>query len=263
MRFPTLCVLAAALSASTIHAQSTDRPPASPTAASDWTFSAGAAVIAAPRYLGSSDTKIIAIPTFDIRYRDWLFINPVRGVGAEVQLLEGLKGSASIGASLSERKAKDDARLKGLGDIGAAAAVRLGLEYDFGNAFVRGKLMSRLGSSNGRGTLFEAEAGYNVWASRAGVIGLGLQARAMDRKYAQNFFGVSSGQALASGLPAFEAGSGLQSVGPFAQLFVPISKDWWFFGRAEYTRLRGDAATSPITQSRVQTSVLATVSRRF
>ena len=263
MRSSILCVLAVALSASTVQAQSTDRPPASPNAASDWTFNVGAAVIAAPRYVGSSSTRIIAIPTFDIKYRDWLFINPVKGVGAEVELLEGLKGSASIAASLSERKAKDDARFKGLGDIGAAAAIRLGLEYELGNAFVSGKLMSRLGSSNGRGTLFEAEAGYNVWASREGVLGLGLQAKAMDSKYAQNFFGVTAGQAVASGLQAFEAGSGLQSAGPFAQLLIPISKDWTFFSRAEYMRLRGDAAASPITQKRGQTSLFATVSRSF
>ena len=244
-------------------AQAKDSPVSPPSAASDWTFNVGAAALYGPRYVGASATKTMAIPTFDIKYRDWLFISPIRGVGAQIGLLEGLTASAALGADFTSRKAKDGARLKGLGDIGAAAAIRLGLDYKAGNAFAGAKLISRLGSSNGRGTLLEVDAGYNVLASRIGVLGLGLQAKAMDGTYAQNFFGVSAGQSLASGLPAFAAGSGLQSIGPFAQLFVPLTNDWAFFGRVQYSRLDGDAAASPITQKRGQTLLFLTVSHRF
>lgn len=232
-------------------------------AATDWTFSAGAAVGAYPLYVGSSRSKTLAIPTFDIRYRDWLFINPIRGIGAEVELLQDLKVSASLGASFNARKAKDDARLNGLGDIGSAATIRLGMEYKLGKAFFGGTVISRLGSGNGRGTQFEVDAAYTVLASRAGIFALGLEAKAMDDTYARNFFGVSPQQSAASGLAAFNAHGGLQSIGLFAQAIVPLSDRWTFFGRAAINHLRSDAAASPITQDRSQPYVLATLNYKF
>lgn len=216
-----------------------------------------------PRYTGASKTKVRAIPFFDIRYASWFFINPIKGIGAEVELLEGLKGSASLGADYESRKAKDDARLNGLGDIDIAAAIRVGLSYEIGKGFVNTNLISRLGSSNGRGTLLEAEAGFNVLAARAGLFSLGLQAKVLDSTYARNFFGVSAQQSVASGLPEFSAKSGLASVGPFVQAIVPLSERWTFFGRAGFSKLRNDAADSPITIDRNQSSLLATVIYTF
>ena len=224
---------------------------------------AGAAAATGPSYIGASKTKTLAIPTFDVRYRDWFFINPIRGIGVELELLQGLKGSASVGASFDAREAKDDARLNGLGDIGMVPAINLGLDYAAGKAFVKGKLISRLGNSNERGTLFEVDAGYNVVASRSGVLGLGLQAKAMDNTYASNFFGVSAQQSAASGLAAFNANGGLQSIGLFAQAIVPLSDRWTFFGRAAINQLRSDAAASPITEDRSQPYVLATLNYKF
>ena len=232
-------------------------------AANDWTFSAGVAVGAYPLYVGSSKSKTLAIPTFDIRYQDWFFINPIRGIGAEAELLEGLKASASLGASFNSRKAKDDTRLNGLGDIGSAATIRVGLDYKLGQAFVSGAVISRLGDSNGRGTQFEVDAGYTVLASRSGIFALGLEAKAMDGTYARNFFGVSAQQSAASGLAAFNANGGLQSIGLFAQAIVPLSDRWTFFGRAAINQLRSDAAASPITEDRSQPYVLATLNYKF
>ena len=214
MRVPSPCVLAAALCALSAHAQPTGGAGAPSQAASDWTYSAGAAVLSGPRFAGAGSNRTMLVPTFDIRYRDRLFINPIRGIGAEVQLLDGLKASASVGASFDSRKAKDDARLNGLGDIGVAPAVRLGLDYRVGQTFASAEVVSRLGSSDGRGTLLEAEAGYNLLASRAGVLGVGLEVKAMDSTYARNFFGVSAAQSAASGLPAFNAQSGDSQRGP-------------------------------------------------
>ncbi|WP_339079321.1 MipA/OmpV family protein [Pseudomonas sp. TMP9] len=241
--------------------QAQTTPPAGAT--SDWTLSAGAAVGVYPLYVGSSKSKTLAIPTFDIRYRDWFFINPIRGIGAEVELLEGLKASASLGASLNARKTKDDSRLNGLGDIGSAPTIRLGMEYKLGKAFVGGTVISRLGSSNGRGTQLEVDAGYTVLASRAGIVALGLEVKAMDNTYARNFFGVSAQQSAASGLATFNANGGLQSIGPFVQAIVPLSDAWTLFGRASFNQLRNDAATSPITEDRGQPSVLATLNYKF
>lgn len=259
----TLSTLFLILSSAGAQAQTAPTSVAPTRSTRDWTFNAGAAVPSGPRYVGASKTRTMVIPTFDIKYGDWFFINPIRGIGAEVELLEGLKGSASVGADFSRRKAKDDARLNGLVDIGIAPAMRLGLDYKLGRDFVSGKLISRLGSSDGRGTLFEADAGYNVLSNPAGVLGLGLQVKAMDGTYARNFFGVSAQQSAASGLPVFNAEGGLQSIGPFVQAVVPVSDRWTFFGRVAYSKLRNAAADSPITVETNQASLLATLSYKF
>lgn len=259
----TFSVLLMLISSTAAQAQTAPPAGAPAGATNDWTFSAGAAVGAYPLYVGSSKSKTLAIPTFDIRYRDWFFINPIRGIGVEAELLEGLKGSASLGASFNARKAKDDARLNGLGDIGSAATIRLGMDYKLGKAFVGGKVITRLGRANGRGTQFEVDAGYTVLASRAGIFALGLEMKAMDATYARNFFGVSAQQSAASGLAAFNAHGGLQSIGPFVQAIVPLSDGWTFFGRAAINQLRSDAAASPITQDRSQPYVLATLNYKF
>lgn len=259
--FSAIAALFLALSAVSAHAQ--PESGRTNTAPGDWTVSAGAAVASTPSYSGSSKTKTMAIPTFDIRYRDWFFINPFSGVGVSTELLEGLKGSASLGASFDKREAKDDARLNGLGDVGIAPAVHLALDYKLGNAFAKTKLVSRLGSGNEKGTLLEAEVGYNVLASRAGVLGLGLQVKAVDGTYASNFFGVSASQSAASGLSAFNAKAGIASVGAFVQAIVPVNDRWTFFGRAAYNQLRNDAANGPITVDRDQTTLLATMIYKF
>lgn len=259
--FPLVPALVLALLTAGAHAQQGPGQANKPTG--DWSVSAGAVVATGPSYSGASKSKSMAIPTFDIRYRDWFFINPYSGIGVSAELLEGLKGSASFGASFDKREAKDDLRLSGLGDVGAAPAIHLALDYKLGNAFAKTKLISRVASSNEQGTLLEAEAGYNVFASRAGVLGLGLQVKAMDGTYASNFYGVSASQSAASGLRVFNAKAGLASVGTFVQAIVPVNDRWTFFGRAAYNQLRNDAANGPITVDRDQTSLLATMLYRF
>lgn len=259
----TLSALILVLSSAGAQAQPAPTSAAPTQSTRGWNYSLGAALISAPRFVGSDKWRTLAVPNFDIQYGNGFFINPIRGVGVEVQLLEGLKGSASAGVSFDTRKAKDDARLTGLGNISAAPAIRLGLDHELGDAFVNGTLISRLGNSNERGTLFEADVGYKILASRSGVLAVGLQVKAMDATYARNFFGVSAQQSAASGLPVFHANGGLQSIGPFVQTVLPVSERWTFFGRAAYSKLRSDAAASPITVERNQIFLLGTLNYTF
>jgi MipA family protein len=228
-----------------------------------WQFGLGAALIAGPRSVGSDETRVRLVPLVEARYQDWLFIDPIRGIGVQTQPASGLNASAALGVSLDSRRAKDEARYQGLADIKEAPAVILGLDYRLGDAFVASRLRSRLGSENGRGTTVDVDLGYNVIASRAGVLGLGLTARAMDSTYARNFFGVTSAQAAASGLRAFDAEGGAQRVGLFAQAFYRLSDDWSMFGRLEATQLSDDLGASPLVVQKRQTSLLISAKRNF
>jgi MipA family protein len=232
-------------------------------AKSDWQLSGGVAVIAAPRSIGSDKTRYLAVPTFDVRYQDWFFIDPIKGIGVQAKPAQGFTASAALGISLDSRRAKDDRRYQGLGDIKEAPALILGLEYELGDAFVSTSLKSRLGSSGRRGTTIDADLGYNILATRSALLGIGATAGAMDSTYARNFLGVSAAQSSASGLTEFNATSGIQRAGLFAQVVYRVSDDWTVFSRLEAAQLRGNAARSPIVESKRQTTFIVSALRAF
>jgi len=258
----SLSVLFGVFSSAQAQTASTSGPvPA--TVTSDWKFNLGAAVISTPYFIGSDNQRFLAVPTFQIRYQDWFFIDPFRGIGYQSKLSDALIATAAISFDPTERKTEDDARLTGLGDISMAPAVRLGLNYRSGRAFVNANMISRLAANNARGMVFEADIGYNVLASRNAIVGIGLNLKGMDNTYARNFFGVSTSQSAASSLAVFGAKGGLQSSGLFVQAIVPVSERWTFFGRAGYNQLGGDAGASPIIINRNQIILLSTLSYAF
>ncbi len=230
---------------------------------SDWKLRAGPTVVTGPRWPGSDATRTRLFPAFDVRYKDFLFINPIRGIGVELPLAPDLRGSAALGLDLTSRKEKDSPRLVGLGNVNGAGALLLELNYQPGDVFVKASLSSRLGSGNRRGSTFETDLGYNLVKSPAAVLGVGLNLQTMDGTYAKNLFGVTAQQSAASRLPVFSAGSGLKSAGVFAQGFYRIDNDWSAFGRLNLYQLRGDAAKSPIIEQKGQNTLVAGVLRTF
>ncbi len=238
--------------------------PGTPTeAAANWRYRLGAAVISAPRFVGSNKTRTLAVPTFEVKYKDWFFIDPIKGVGVQTVVGPGLSANAALGVDFATRKRKDDPRLNGLGDINQAPALRLGLDYELGDAFVSANLAYRFGKRSSRGTLLDTDVGYNVVTSKLAIVGVGLNVKGMDSTYSRNFFGVSAEQSAASGLRAFTAKRSLQSFGPFVQAVFPISDRWTLYGHAVYSKLRGDAASSPITEKRNQAVLIGALSYAF
>jgi MipA family protein len=258
-----LDILLAVLATAAGAAAAQPTPGSSAARDSEWQYSLGAAVIAAPQSLGSQKTRYLAVPTFDIKYKDFFFIDPIKGIGVQTTLAEGLKASASFGLNLDSRRAKDDARYQGLGDIREALAQNLLLEYEIGDAFVSAGVSIRLGSRARRGTTFDMDLGYNLLAAKSGLLSAGITAKAMDSTYARNFLGVNAEQSAASGLPQFSAGAGLQRAGVFVQAAYRISDGWSAFARLEATRLRGDAARSPIVERKGQNSFLLSALKAF
>jgi MipA family protein len=230
---------------------------------SDWRLSAGVAVIAAPKYVGSEKTKISLLPAFDARYKDWFFISPVDGIGAQTKLTEGLTASAALGLSFDKRRTKDSPRFAGLSDVKESPALIVSLDYKLGEAFLNTDLRSRLGGESQRGSLVSADLGYTVGSGQWGALSAGVTAKAMDDTYARNFFGVSAIQSAASGLPVHHASGGLQRSGLFVQGAYRISADWTLLGRLEVARLANAASRSPIVEEKRQNTVVFSALRSF
>ena len=238
-------------------------PLASAWAAGDWSYSAGGLVAVGPRFPGSDKIKAIVVPSLQARYKDFLVINPVEGIGLVYSVDNQLKLGASLGLDLTTRLARDDSRLNGLADIHEAGALRLSAKYRTGPVFGDIKLTTRLGSEQKRGSVVQLEGGYSVFATRDAVVDLGLSVRWMDSSFSRNFFGISPAQSAASGLKAFNAGSGLQSAGVFVSGFQRLDTDWTGFARLGVHKLQGDAVSSPITRTATQTSLLVGANYAF
>jgi len=73
-----------------------------------------------------------------------------------------------------------------------------------------------------------------------------------NASYLHKVFGVDQSQSFASGHPVFDVHGGTNSVGLGLSATKLFGHHWMFNANAAYSRLRGSAAESPITQSRVQ-----------
>jgi outer membrane protein len=80
----------------------------------------------------------------------------------------------------------------------------------------------------------------------------GPRARIVDDTYTAAYFGVTSAQSPASGLPVYSAAGGLYSYGIGGTAILPLDRDnrWSAVLFASYERLTGDAASSPLVQLR-------------
>jgi outer membrane protein len=79
------------------------------------------------------------------------------------------------------------------------------------------------------------------------IFSIGPRARWADNDFHDAYFGVPVA-IPASGLAAYNPGSGFYAVGARAGLTQRLGRNWGLFGYAGYDRLIGDAADSPIVR---------------
>src|SRR5437016_704840 len=116
---------------------------------SDWSFEFGGGALALPSFPGAASTKVIPLPWVDLHYKDRLFLSPISGLGVNLVAVPGARLGVALLPDLG-RSASSNNRLRGWGDIGAGADLRL-----FGQLRVLGPLAvlagvrRQLGGGNG------------------------------------------------------------------------------------------------------------------
>lgn len=230
---------------------------------SDWSIRLGGGIVSTPRFIGASKQRYMVVPTFDIRYQDWFFANPVKGVGVESKPISGLSLTAALGVSTTSRNSNMDPRLNGLPKIGAAPDLKLGAEYEINDFTFSGEYSQRLTSGAKAGSKARLEAAYNVIATKTVLLSAGLFDQVMDKKYATNFLSITAQQSAVTGLPTYEAKRGQLDNGVFAQVLYRLDDKWLVFSKVDLAHLAKNAADSPIVQKKNQTTVLFFVTRAF
>lgn len=100
--------------------------------------------------------------------------------------------------------------------------------------------------------------GWTVGANAWGLVpvatpvslGFGAGTTWGNDDYTSTYFGVSQEGAMVSGLPAFDAGSGMRDIRVWAVGILHLSKKWHAGAGLLYSRMLGDAADSPIVDER-------------
>ncbi|MGV3729538.1 MAG: MipA/OmpV family protein [Sphingopyxis sp.] len=131
---------------------------------------------------------------------------------------------------------------------------------------LRLRVEGRKGLSGHKGWVGEVSADYVARSGDEWLFSIGPRVTLGDAKYTRAYFGVTPAAAATSGLPAFDPGGGVQSVGVTAGYLRQLSRRWGIGVYGRYDRLVGDAADSPVTRqlgSRSQPSVGVALSYTF
>ena len=164
-------------------------------------------------------------------------------------------GTAVSADFVTPRKASNDPHLHGLGDISGTPHASIFASYGVDWATLRTNITTDIGR-HGEGTL----AGVDLQGRYQPIERLTLSAGPgltwASGPHMRTFFGVDAAQSAASGLPQFQARSGLEAVRFSLGANYQLAKDWTLGARVGLSRLRGDALNSPITEAGTQNSYM-------
>lgn len=246
---------------------------------------AGLGVVSGPRYDGADRRKTSALPVVQVQWSNGIFIS---GMSAGMHL----SGSPTVEfgplVAIHPRRTESGfgGRLGGVeGNTLAPSAVRT---YDSRNPLAG---MEEIKARPEAGAFFnyylapEWRLTSSVLAGagndRNGVRGeFGIQRLAMqvaphhavsvtaavgfvNRAYQQSYFGVTPGQAMASGNRIYHPDGGLKDVRIGARWNWALSPSWMLTSSLQATRLAGDAKDSPLVQRSTNLTVSTAIAYRF
>ncbi|PJG47859.1 MltA-interacting MipA [Sphingobium sp. LB126] len=227
----------------------------------------GVGIAAVPSYEGSDDYRVLPVPQFRGKIKDFAFWT--RGTalyvdaipngdpqGIDVEL--GPVVAARFDRS-SRKNIKDDAvRLLGKRDIAVEVGGFVGIgktgvitsAYD--NLSARIAVTKDVAGAHGSYVVTPAIE-YMTPLSRTAFVGLGVSADYVGKKYGRYYYDVDAAGSAASGLPVYgRAGDGAGfkkvnfSLAGGKSLSGDLRHGWAIFAAGSYSRILGDYADSPI-----------------
>ncbi len=198
----------------------------------------------APSYPGADSVSLR--PLFDLSRargdQEFAFEAPDESFGFALLRTGGFTLGPSVGFE-GERTAQD---------VGAALP-KVGISVELGgfaqyqlSEDVRFSMEARQAVSGHDGFIALFGADYVIRDGDRQLISVGPRLTVTDETYQNAYFGVTPQAAIASGLPAFDAGGGVQAIGAAVGYIRQFTPRWGLYGYAKYDRLIGDAADSPI-----------------
>ncbi len=219
---------------------------------------AGAGLRSRPAYDGSKSQRLDVVPILDWS-RGALFARTVQGVleaGARVDVGAGWKLGAQL-AYEEGRKASESSFLRnnGFGDVDPGISVGAHAEWDgkIGPAPVLVVARWRQQADSDRGAQADLRGTVGVYEN--GPLGVAL--------FAQSTWATRKAMRTYYGAPGFDPSGGLLDVSAGALASYDLGARWALFGSVEARRLQGDAARSPLAETRSNVVGVAGLGYRF
>ncbi|MBB5944056.1 MipA/OmpV family protein [Xanthomonas sp. 3307] len=230
-------------------------------------LSVGIGAMLTPRYAGSADDRVQAVPVFSVQ-RGILFADTVRGAGVQFQNAHGFSASQSFGYDLGRLQRNSSWRpgsrsLAGMGDVPGAITARslvmqqltpyLALDAEAEFALKDGARRNR----------YRAGARFTLLQAAADNVTLDLDAHFGDRRFNQAYFGVTDAQSVTSGFQPHRADAGVYAYTVGAEWDHTLSPHWTASLLLNATRYVGAADGSPVVRRRAAAGGGATVTYTF
>ena len=232
---------------------------------SDIDLTLGVSVFGRTEYNGGGDYEAAVSPLFSLDYKDSIFVNLTtdrtynaifadkpHGIGFNI--IKADADGFSAGLSLLPdfgRNDNDATRINGMGDIDWTMLAGGYVKYDHGPYFAIAQLHQDIfNEHNGFKGEF-AIGGTNLYTRQLrgtakAFLGYGSE------NYNQAFFGVTPAQNGITGLPVYGADTGFNEVGLAGNLTYAVTPGAFIRGFAEWKKLIGDAADSPVVEDESQ-----------
>lgn len=221
-----------------------------------------------PRYEGSRDYRPIAIPIIAAEFDNGVFLNPLEGLGYRTQFAHGVYGSVALG--YDDGRSDEDRyllpgsdHLKGMGDIPGSTLVLLQVGVRLAGDLSLSATLDQPITETRRGLGARVDLAAPVWSTPSNQIALTGSVHAGSDRYAQTFFGVTDRQAANSRFDAYSPRGGVDSLRlaiDWTHVFTP---HWMMKTTGGVSRLVGDAADSPIVQSKENYLAMTALVYRF
>ncbi len=211
-------------------------------------MSLGLGVASAPDYEGSNDNEAVAVPHFSAV---WESNRSIKLSSDSLQANILSKGKWQFGPALQFQKTRDDdvdnntvAKLREVDN-----KVRAGAFVGFNTGVWDVSLQMATDTSNDEiddgGMLASLKAGYTYGLGNISTRA-GISTTYADSDYMKTYFSIDPNNSSRSGLPTFNADSGLKDVGLDLAINVAVNDRWdvkWLLG---YKALLNDAKDSPL-----------------
>jgi outer membrane scaffolding protein for murein synthesis (MipA/OmpV family) len=236
----------------------------------------GAAAIIKPKYEGSNEHEVIPIPIIIPKFTE----NPnddsaVTAVRKRVKFrgLDDIRirvlGSErfQIGAVtgyITKRDQDDGDLLKGLGDIDGGLVLGAYSAFTFGAFTFDAAVMEKV-TGDDAGPEFRLGIETSRQITERVSLGIRVGTTIASEDYMQTYFGVTAAQSGRSraGLPVYTPDGGVKDVFVAVGSTVDLNDRWLLKAGARYGRLLGDAADSPVIETKDQVSGTIGLGYRF
>ena len=221
-----------------------------------------------PAYDGSDTQQLEVVPVIRYFGQPW-FLRSTQGVleaGARMSLAPGLHVGAQVAYEPGRRnKDSDLLENRNLASVDRGASIGAQLEWDQKIGPVPITLLTRFRQHTESDRGAQVDLRLSAGILQYGRLGMGVftQATWASDKSNDSMYSITPAQSAASGLRAYEAGSGWLFTSFGLLWSVDITKQWVAVGNLEARHMQGDARRSPLVERSTNYYAAAGVAYKF